>query len=280
VGRQAEIQKLQDYADRGICTLVLGPAGVGKSHLLKLLQGEKLIHLPGLSPQRETMLTLAEALYERGALKGNSEPAPKDFASFKRQHSDIGVQGWVRMVLEAVPREEWTLVIDDLSHLPLSSARLLQQLADRFVVIGAARQLKEDHRQYLSRFDRFPLSNLSRDETRQLIRLCTAEMAVEDFPFLEARLLVQSAGNPRALLRMVNRLRQGPVITPELVRRVHLPGARPQISLTPLFLVLLAVGVAAHYLALDWEDPELYVLAGAATALVVGAKRFLTHIGR
>lgn len=77
VGRQSEIQKLQDFADRGIHTLVLGPPGVGKSHLLKLLQGEKLIRLPGLSPQRETMLTLAEALYERGALKGNSESAPK-----------------------------------------------------------------------------------------------------------------------------------------------------------------------------------------------------------
>lgn len=119
VGRQAEIQKLQDFADRGIHTLVLGPPGVGKSHSAEAAPGRELIRLRGLKPQRQAILILAEALYERGALKGTSTPAPKDFGSFKRQYSGIGVQGWVRVVVEAVAKDEWTLVIDDLSDLTL-----------------------------------------------------------------------------------------------------------------------------------------------------------------
>jgi len=280
VGRQAEIQKLQNYAARGIHALVLGPPGVGKSHLLKLLQGEKLIRLSGLSPQRETMLTLAETLYERGALKGDSKPAPKDFAGFKRQHSGTGVQGWVRVVLEAVGKEEWTLVIDDLSDLTLPTARLLQQLADRFVVLGATRQLKEKHQQYVSKFARLSLSNLSRKEARLLIRQRTAGKEVEDLTFLETHLLQHSAGNPRLLLRMVNRLRKEPVITTQAVRRAHVPGGRPQISLTPALLVLLSLGLAAKYLALGLGDPELYLLAGIFAALAIGAKFFLYRMRR
>ncbi|MCC7264035.1 MAG: ATP-binding protein [Candidatus Latescibacteria bacterium] len=277
VGRQAEIQKLQDLADRGIHTLVLGPPGVGKSHLLKLLQGEKLIRLPGLSPQREAMLTLAEALFERGALRGNSTPAPKDFVSFKRQHSGIGVQGWMRVVSAAVAKDEWTLVIDDLSDLTVPTGQLLRKLADQFVVIAATRQLKESHGEYVAKFDRLSLSKLSREETRLLIRQRTAGMKVEDPTSLETHLLKHGAGNPRLLLRMVNRLRRAPVITPQVVRWAHVPGARPQFNLTPVLLIPLAVLGVAYYLAPDLEDIEFFVLGGIAAALVVGVQLFQTR---
>ena len=280
VGRQTEIQKLQDFADRGIHTLVLGPPGVGKSHLLKLLQGEKLIRLPGLKPQSQAIIALAEALYERGALNEDSKPTPKDFASFKRQHSGIGVQGWVRVVSEAVTKDEWTLVIDDLSDLTLPTGQLLRKLADQFVVIGATRQLKEAHQEFVSKFDRLYLPKLSREETRLLIRQRTAGMAVEDPTFLETRLLKHSTGNPRTLLRMVNRLRRAPAITPQVVRWVHVPGARPQINLIPVFLTLLIVPLAAYLLDLGLEDTELYMLMGLTAALAMGVQLFRTRMRR
>lgn len=279
VGRQTEIQKLQDFADRGIHTLVLGPPGVGKSHLLKLLQGEKLIRLPGLKPQSQAIIALAEALYERGALNEDSKPTPKDFASFKRQHSGIGVQGWVRVVSEAVTKDEWTLVIDDLSDLTLPTGQLLRKLADQFMVIGATRQLKEAHQEFVSKFDRLYLPKLSREETRLLIRQRTAGMAVEDPTFLETRLLKHSTGNPRTLLRMVNRLRRAPAITPQVVRWVHVPGARPQINLIPVFLTLLIVPLAAYLLDLGLEDTELYMLMGLTAALAMGVQ-LLTRMRR
>ena len=39
VGRQAELAQLQSHVDKRMDTLLLGPSGVGKSHLLGLLQG-------------------------------------------------------------------------------------------------------------------------------------------------------------------------------------------------------------------------------------------------
>ena len=66
IGRQPQLAQLQDNQERGIHTLLIGPVGVGKSHLLDLLQGERLIRLPGLSPPRQMIISLAEHLYGQG----------------------------------------------------------------------------------------------------------------------------------------------------------------------------------------------------------------------
>ena len=64
-----------------------------------------------------------------------------------------------------------------------------------------------------------------------LIRQRTAGKEVEDLTFLETHLLKHSAGNPRLLLRRMNRLRKEPVITSRAGRRAHVPGGREQINL-------------------------------------------------
>jgi len=309
IGRQAELAQLQDHLRKGIDTLLLGPVGVGKSHLLSLLEGPKLIRLPGLTPQRQALLSLAEELFDRGVLQpttgapsqpaageplrpeetepdlepegepdpaGTAGEAPQedagDFESFRKQHARTSVQGWARMILDSVAKDEWTLILDDLSDLSTSTGRLLDQLASKFVVFAGAQQLRKAHDKHFWKFERIELKNLPPDEARALIRQAAQGAQVEDMALFETHLLQRSAGNPRALLESVARLRKEPHVTREAVRELAHAGGRNQVDLTPVLLLLACLILAARFVARGMGETEFYLLAGVGSALAVGLR--------
>ncbi|MCC7263979.1 MAG: tyrosine-type recombinase/integrase, partial [Candidatus Latescibacteria bacterium] len=268
VGRQTELQQLQTYADKRIDALLLGPPGVGKSHLLGRLQGEHLLQLKTLTPVRQALIEIAQALHQRGALPA----APGEFEAFRKLHTRTSIQGWLRLVLDAVEKDQWVLVIDDLSSLSPYLGRLLDQLGAKYRLIAGLRELKSGYASHLSRFERLALGNLSRRETRQLLHQHLAGIAVEDRTLLETHLWERSGGNPRALLEMVEHLRREPGVSREAVRQLRHPGAHPQIDLTPIILVPSVLLVAARFIARGLGDTEAYILAGIGAALVMGAQ--------
>jgi hypothetical protein len=276
VGRQAELQQLQTYADRRVDTLVLGPAGVGKSHLLGLLQGKHLLRLQSLTPVRQGLIELAQALHQRGAFP----VASGDFDTFRKRHTRTSIQGWLRLVLDAAKKDQWVLVIDDLSTLSPYLGRLLDQLGSKFRFIAALREVKKGYAAHFARFERLSLANLSRRETQQLLRQHFSGLEVEDLALLETRLWEHSGGNPRALLEMVERLGREPGVTAEAVRQLRHPGSHPQIDLTPIILVPAVLLVAARFIARGLGDTEAYILAGIGAALVMGAQFFLFRMRR
>ncbi|MBI2503811.1 MAG: tyrosine-type recombinase/integrase [Candidatus Latescibacteria bacterium] len=314
VGRQTELQQLQAHADQRVDTLLLGPAGVGKSHLLAQLSGERLIRLVRLSPPKQALLEIAEALHSRGVFQPTTgasslptagEPVPpsaaesvqgpqgesatgrsagrapqEDFEVFKKQHHRTSIQGWLRLVLDAVEKDQWVLVIDDLSGLSPYLGRLLDQLGGKFRIIAALREVKRGYTSHFSRFERLSLANLSRRETQQLLRQHLAGLAVEDRTLLETHLWEHSGGNPRALLEMIERLRREPGVSCEAVRQLHHPGAHRQIDLTPIILIPAVLLVAARFIARGLGDTEAYILAGIGAALVMGAQFFLFRMRR
>jgi len=314
VGRQEELRQLQANLDKGVDTLLLGPTGVGKSHLLALLQGERLIRLPHLSPPKQALLEIAEALHQRGhftlAQQAPSLPetgetplseqtgpvagpegepashcaageAPKgDFDAFKKQHTRTPISVWTRMILEAVEKDQWVLVVDDLSPLSPSLGRLLDRLGQKFVFIGALPQVKKGYEKYFWRFKQIALPNLSREEARQLIRQGAADLQVQDYQLLETRILQQSAGNPKAIVESLAWLRKEAQITPEAVRALVHTGARPQLDLTPIIIIPVVLLAAMRFLARGLGDAEFYILAGIGTALMMGVQFFLLRLRR
>ena len=87
VGRQAERQQLQENLKKGVDTLLLGPVGVGKSHLLSLLKGGQVIRVKGLTPVRQAVIEIAEALHDQGVcVDGKTEET-------SRTHSPAEVLG-------------------------------------------------------------------------------------------------------------------------------------------------------------------------------------------
>ncbi|MEW6754721.1 MAG: hypothetical protein AB1505_27630, partial [Candidatus Latescibacterota bacterium] len=135
-----------------------------------------LVRLPGLTPPRQALLALAEALHAQGLPLGGP-----DFAAFRRQHHRDTLGEWTQRVLEAVPKGQWTLVLDDLSDLSASTGRLLDQLATRFVLCAAVPQVKPAHHRHFRRFERLLLQPLPPGDARRLIRLAATRQGVPLF---------------------------------------------------------------------------------------------------
>jgi hypothetical protein len=300
VGRAEEVQQVQEYADRRQDSLVLGPAGVGKSHLLSVVRGPRIVRIRSLSPARQTLLQIAEDLFEAGALRAQAgvagraaktrpsasarpagpAPAHPDFPAFLKQHTRTTVYGWTRLVTQAVPPRQWLLIVDDVSGLTRVQGQLLDQLGERFAILAAAIELPRAERRRFARFKRVQLANLCRKDATQLMRQRLAGARMDNPRLAEAYLWHQSVGNPRALVEMIEQLRREPAITEDAARNLEYPGARPQLDLTPIILIPAVFLVAARFVARGLGDTEAYILAGVGAALVMGLQFLLFRLRR
>ena len=322
VGRQGELRQLEEHFNKDIDTLLVGSVGVGKSHLLELLEGEKIIRIHSLSPPRQAIITIAEALYRKGDLraalpdKGGAEtdraclppeqgespepageidpdnerrqdhqqalgdtPGP-DFETIKKQHARTSVAGWTQMVLDSVERHQYALLIDDLSDLTTSTGRLIDKLADPFLIVAALHEVRKAHEKHFWKFERIEVENLPPDDARRLIRQAAAGAEIEDMQMFETHLLQQTAGNPRAILESVDRLRKEPAVTRSAVRELTHSGARHQFDLTPMIVIPVICLLAFRFIARGMDNMDLYLLAGLGSALMLGIRFYLFRSNR
>jgi hypothetical protein len=331
VGRKLELGRLKENLAKGVDTLVIGPTGSGKSHLLSLLEGERIIRLPSLSPVRGAVITLAEELHHRGVLRveppereedvrddlgeekptvdrrpetreedsalssvGSSPSSVDSFDSLRKRHTRTTVRGWVQMISEAVaednrkPKTEdrnsgplaWTLIVDDLSDLSASVGRLIDPLNRAFVLFAAAVEVRKPFEKHFWKLERVPIGNLSRLEASDLIRQASYGAEIEDYRLFETHVLQQSAGNPRAILEMVDRLRKERSISRDAVREVSHEGARGKLDLTPALVVAAALFFAFRYVSRGMDSMDGYMLAGIGSAVIMTLRFFMSRMRR
>ena len=276
VGRDEELCQLTDNLSKGIDTLLLGPIGVGKSHLLALLDAENALVVKTLSPAKEALINIAKELHKIGRLC----PDGPDFETIKKQHTRTTIQGWTDMVLGSVKKNEFVLIVDDLSDMTASVGRLIDKLNRKFTIIAALPEVRKPYEKYFWRFDRVEIEHLSTADAKKLIRQCAAGADIEDYAMTETRVLQQSAGNPRAIIEIVERLRKEPSVTRSVVRDVSHTGARDQIDLTFAVVLILLFVVAARFFMRGIGSMEGYVLAGIGSAILVGIRFFMYRFKR
>ena len=277
VGRDEELYQLEDNLNKGIDTLVVGPIGVGKSHLLALLDAENALKVKTLSPVKEALINIAEGLHKIGRL---CPDGPDNFETIKKQHTRTSIQGWTDMVLGSVERNEFVLIVDDLSDMTASVGRLIDKLNRKFTIIAALQEVKRPYEKYFWKFDSVEVEHLSAADAKKLIRQCAAGADIEDYRMTETNILQQSAGNPRAIIEIVERLRKEPAVTRSAVRDVSHTGARDQIDLTFAVVLILLFVVAARFFMRGIGSMEGYVLAGIGSAILVGIRFFMYRFKR
>ena len=193
VARAEKLRLIEENLTKRIDTLIVGPIGIGKSHLLAQLDAEHALKVQTLSPIKEALINIAEELHKHGKLYPHNE----DFEKIKK-----------------------------------------------------------------------------------LIRQCATGADIEDYHMTETRILQQSAGNPRAIIEIVERLRKEPAVTRSAVRHVSHTGARNQIDLTFVVVLLLLAVVAARFFMRGIGSMEGYVLAGIGSAILVGIRFFMYRFRR
>ena len=276
VARAEKLRLIEANLSKRIDTLIVGPIGIGKSHLLAQLNADHALKVKTLSPIKEALINIAEELHKSGKLY----PHIEDFETIKKRHARETIQAWTDMVLDAVAKNECVLIVDDLSDITPSVGRLIDKLNCKYIIIAAIREIVKTYEKHFWKFDRIEIENLTTSEAKKLIRQCTTGADIEDYRMTETSILQQSAGNPRAIIEIVERLRKEPAVTRSAIRHVSHTGARNQIDLTFAVVLLLLVVVAARFFMRGIGSMEGYVLAGIGSAILVGIRFFMYRFKR
>lgn len=213
-----------------------------------------------------------------GGAPGQS--SKENFEALKKRMARASIKQWTQLIMDSVEPNEWILEVHDISDMTLSVARSMTQLNKKFVIVTATEELKKQHEKFLWKFEKIHIANLPKEDARKLIRAAAAGADIEDLQLFETRILQESAGNPRAILESVDRLRKEPSITKNAVRDLSHTGARSKIDLTWGILLVIVPLIAARFIARGLGDVELYVLAGVASALAMALRFFLYRLRR
>lgn len=276
VERKEKLHLLKENLSKRIDTLLIGPIGIGKSHLLAQVDADHVLKVKTLSPIKEALINIAEELHKSGKLY----PHIEDFEKIKKRHTRETIQAWTDIVIDSVTKNECVLIVDDLSDITPSVGRLIDKLNRKYIIIAALREIKKTYEKHFWKFDRIEIEPLSTPEAKNLIWQCTAGADIEDYHMTETSILQQSAGNPRAIIEIVERLRKEPAVTRSTVRHVSHTGARNQIDLTFVVVLLLLAVVAARFFMRGIGSMEGYVLAGIGSAILVGIRFFMYRFKR
>ena len=276
MARKEKLHLIEENLTKRIDTLLIGPIGIGKSHLLAQLDAEHVLKIKTLSPIKEALINIAEELHKHGKLYPHNE----DFEKIKKRHARETIHAWTDMVLGSVQKNELVLIVDDLSDMTPSVGRIIDKLNRKFTIIAALHEIVKTYEKHFWKFDRIEIENLSTPEAKKLIQQCAAGADIEDYRMTETYTLQQSAGNPRAIIEIVERLRKEPAVTRSVVRHVSHTGARNQIDLTVVVVLLLLAVVAARFFMRGIGSMEGYVLAGIGSAILVGIRFFMYRFKR
>jgi energy-coupling factor transporter ATP-binding protein EcfA2 len=282
IGREAERQRLEENLARGRHTLLVGPIGIGKSHLLRAVAGTlpRAIAVDHIRPIRMSLLAFCQALHVTGELTvAGLDIAALAWPDCARKLARLNVRELTDAVVASLHDRQYVLVLDQLEGATPSMAPTLERFLGEAVVLGATRQLRPGLQKLWWAFESVELAPLSRDEARRLLWSVAEPHEVADPTMFEAKVLAQAAGNPHAIVEMARQAAAAPRGGLQAIRDLwHGAGVR-YLDLTPLLLLVGAGLVAARFVALGLDDRDLYILAGSLGALFFVVRYLLMRRG-
>ena len=309
VGRQEIFATLRENVAKRRPTLLVGPLGIGKSHILREfvtnaeqgsrspersegtgagkqedgnpqseIRNPKSLYLEHVSPIKPALLNLAQLLHQDGALEVvGIEASYMEWEDVRKKIAPRRVNQLVQLVIGCIRDRGYTLVLDHLERVTPTMLPHLDALMDVALVIGAADELKPQAQRLWWAFERIEVPPLARDEARRLLWQVAEPDRVKNPQLFETRVLQQSGGNPLAIITMAARARTAALSDREIRGLQHGAGIR-YASLTPILLVLGAVIIAARFVALGLNDRDLYVLAGLGYAFFSVLRHFIYRL--
>jgi hypothetical protein len=270
IGRETERARLLENVARGRHTLVVGPIGAGKTHVLREVAEAlpQAVYVPHVQPLRLCLLGLAERLHARGQLVlTDGTAAPGTWPECARLLGRVTVRELTAVVVASLRARPTVLVLDSLEAATPAMAPILEACLEATVVLGATRDCRPGLQKLWWTFERLDLLPLTREEAKALLWSVVDRNRIPDPALFEATVLQQAAGNPHAIVEMARQVpADGPVDTQTIRALQHGAGFR-YLDLTPGLLLVAAGLVAARFVALGLDNRDLYILAGTLGAL-------------
>ena len=282
VGRNTELQLLQENIRKNINTIVLGDIGTGKSTLLENIDTDRRVLLiDDTTDFKNTLISALMHLFRHDKEAVMKLMYPKHTIDTLRtpltKHSK---QALAKTLVEITRQHEYVLIIDNVDRITPQVVKILETLKDHFTIITTAREVALNKSSFLWNFETIRIGTLPRSESLDLIHRLSYDVEAEDKELFRNHIWEQSAGNPRVIFELVERYRKETFVTNDVVRQVRHYGALREWDLS--FVVLLALtGLAIlRYLAYETGDSSLKFIGGASMILLIVFRQFFTKTKR
>jgi hypothetical protein len=271
IGRNTEFKTLENNADKGINTLVIGKIGLGKSHLLENFNTEKkILRIDDLFNIKSSLTNLLVWLYDNDK-KHVKELIYADIPAdkLKVKLTRNSVRNLTKEICEIVEPKEYLMVIDNVDRISPKGVEMIEFLKDSFVIFTSARFVKIDRASFSWNFDRVNLKELDRTKSFELINKLSFDIEVEDTALFRNHIYEQSNGNPRVIFEIIDRYRREPIITNEVVRRIRHTASLKEIDLT--FVIFIAFGLMylLRYMSKEVDNESFRFIGGVALVLTL-----------
>ncbi len=280
IGRRQELAKLAELSAKKVNLLIVGPQGVGKSHLLDNYESPKVLRVDDMSGGKKVLAGLILELFDQdkeavvAAVYKNQDKNGNPLLDREGLGQIVMKDSEKRMleVLTTITQPlEYTLIIDRADHVTPTAIRILERLKNHFHLIVAARAIRITQATWLTNFQRIELKPLGRPESMELIGKLSHDFQarIRDFQAYQNHIFDQTGGIPLFILEMCERYGKEDKIDFEVVRQINHTAATPDIDMTIPFILILSSLMILRYVGreLGDEDTGAYKLIGGAALL-------------
>lgn len=265
IGRNKELSILNNNAEIGVNTLVIGKIGTGKTHLLNNLETEKkILRLDDTEAIKKSLVQILLYLYKDKSTI--SAILWKDFTidEIKKKIQRENIIHLCDTIKASVKPKEYILIIDDITRVTPSAKKVIERLKDTFVIFAGAREVKANNTSFIWNFERLDLKELNRKNALQLIQQLSGGLEVENWEVFRNHIFDQTNGNPRAITELIDRYKKEPFLDTQTIREIKHTGALKEIDMTWLIVMFLGITTVLRYMARDFDEPALRFIGSIA----------------
>ncbi|MCB0580336.1 MAG: tyrosine-type recombinase/integrase, partial [Phaeodactylibacter sp.] len=285
VGRKEELERLHGLCEKEVNVLLLGPQGIGKSHLLDNYHRARIIRMDDFRSPKKTLAGLLLTLFDDDKdeiFRLLLEVEQRE--QLERIATKESIKRLCELAIDSTQPKEFTLVFDDLTDVTKYGVRILEMLKNHFHIIAAARRIKIEHATFLSNFERIELQPLSRPETLEMAsRLAQPFMErIEDFEAFLNWVWENTQGIPLFVVELVERLGKEPIVSLEVLQEVRHTASKSEIDFSIPLIVAFSSLMALRYMGseLGHHSGAFRLLGGLALIVAIFSRRIFQALKR
>lgn len=283
VGRNEMLIKVMELANKNCNTILVGPIGVGKSHILNQIKpgDRKILRIDDCNDIKKTLIQMLLYLYKNDKQTVFSMMYPDYDLNKTEQHlQKDSIKSLCDEIKNLTTKYEYLLVIGTVDKIGIKAVGVLENLKDHFTILTTAREIPLDKQSFLWNFEVIRVEPLTRAHSLELIHRLSYDLDVEDTEMFRNHIYEQSTGNPRVIYELIERYRKEVVITSDTIRTIRHVGSIPEYDMSLAVLILLGCMAILRPLAKETGDTSLQFIGGCAMILLILSRYFFRFTRR